>query len=184
MNPLIKTILSTNAGAGLAILRIVTGLTLMSHGSQKLFGMFGGAGLNGMAQWFESIGLTPGYLLATLAGSAEFFGGLALVIGLLVRPASVVAGMGMQLGANVLEHRIVFLVLRRKRADTFGWPPFFVAARSTRFPPRRPRQGCTPEGSVIRRSALRRVLGVSVSVSAARPGASVPARPGASVPVR
>ena len=44
MNPLIKTILSTNAGAGLAILRIVTGLTLMSHGSQKLFGMFGGAG--------------------------------------------------------------------------------------------------------------------------------------------
>ena len=73
MNPLIKTILSTNAGAGLAILRIVTGLTLMSHGSQKLFGMFGGAGLNGMAQWFESIGLTPGYLLATLAGSANGF---------------------------------------------------------------------------------------------------------------
>ncbi|MED5070141.1 DoxX family protein [Pseudomonas aeruginosa] len=100
MNPLIKTILSTNAGAGLAILRIVTGLTLMSHGSQKLFGMFGGAGLNGMAQWFESIGLTPGYLLATLAGSAEFFGGLALVIGLLVigllvRPASVVVGFTM-----------------------------------------------------------------------------------------
>ena len=89
MNPLIKTILSTNAGAGLAILRIVTGLTLMSHGSQKLFGMFGGAGLNGMAQWFESIGL------ATLAGSAEFFGGLALVIGLLVRPASVVVGFTM-----------------------------------------------------------------------------------------
>lgn len=89
MNPLIKTILSTNAGAGLAILRIVTGLTLMSHGSQKLFGMFGGAGLNGMAQWFESIGLTPGYLLATLAGSAEFFGGLALVLGLLVRLASI-----------------------------------------------------------------------------------------------
>ncbi|MEW3747940.1 DoxX family protein [Pseudomonas aeruginosa] len=95
MNPLIKTILSTNAGAGLAIPRIVTGLTLMSHGSQKLFGMFGGAGLNGMAQWFESIGLTPGYLLATLAGSAEFFGGLALVIGLLVRPASVVVGFTM-----------------------------------------------------------------------------------------
>lgn len=48
-----------------------------------------------MAQWFESIGLTPGYLLATLAGSAEFFGGLALVIGLLVRPASVVVGFTM-----------------------------------------------------------------------------------------
>ena len=37
----------------------------------------------------ESIGLAPGYLMALLAGSAEFFGGLALVIGLLVRPAAV-----------------------------------------------------------------------------------------------
>lgn len=37
----------------------------------------------------ESIGITPGYLMAALAGSAEFFGGLALVVGLLVRPAAV-----------------------------------------------------------------------------------------------
>ncbi|MNO70744.1 putative oxidoreductase MhqP [compost metagenome] len=42
-----------------------------------------------MGQWLESLGVTPGYLMATLAGSAEFFGGLALVIGLLVRPAAV-----------------------------------------------------------------------------------------------
>ncbi|MBO3274639.1 DoxX family protein [Pseudomonas schmalbachii] len=89
MNSLIKSILSTNAGIGLAILRITTGLTFMAHGSQKLFGAFGGPGLQGMGQWLESLGVTPGYLMAALAGSAEFFGGLALVIGLLVRPAAV-----------------------------------------------------------------------------------------------
>jgi putative oxidoreductase len=43
----------------------------------------------------ESIGLAPGYLMALMAGSAEFFGGLALVIGLLVRPASAVLAITM-----------------------------------------------------------------------------------------
>ena len=84
-NP-IKRLLSTNAGIGITLLRVVTGLTFAAHGSQKLFGLFGGYGLEGTGQWMESIGLAPGYLLALMAGSAEFFGGLALVIGLLVRP--------------------------------------------------------------------------------------------------
>lgn len=89
MNALIKTALSTQAGYGITLLRIVTGLTFAAHGAQKLFGWFGGYGLEGVAQWMESIGITPGYLMAALAGSAEFFGGLALVVGLLVRPAAV-----------------------------------------------------------------------------------------------
>ncbi|SDH46389.1 DoxX family protein [Pseudomonas panipatensis] len=89
MNALVKSIMSTQAGAGLAVLRITTGLTFMAHGSQKLFGLFSGPGLQGTAQWLESLGVTPGYLMATLAGSAEFFGGLALVLGLLVRLASI-----------------------------------------------------------------------------------------------
>ncbi|MFZ6049455.1 DoxX family protein [Pseudomonas sp. CR3202] len=86
-NP-IKSILATNAGYGITLLRIIAGLTFMAHGSQKLFGMFGGYGLAGTGQWMESIGLAPGYLMALMAGGAEFFGGLALVIGLLVRPAA------------------------------------------------------------------------------------------------
>ena len=89
MNKLISTLMSTNAGYGITLLRIVTGLTFAAHGAQKLFGWFGGYGLEGVAQWMESIGITPGYLMAALAGSAEFFGGLALVVGLLVRPAAV-----------------------------------------------------------------------------------------------
>lgn len=95
MNALIKSITATHAGYGLTILRIIVGLTFAAHGSQKLFGWFGGYGLEGVAQWMESLGLTPGYLLALMSGSAEFFGGLALVIGLLARPAAVVLAITM-----------------------------------------------------------------------------------------
>lgn len=80
---------------GLLILRIVAGLLLAAHGSQKLFGWFGGYGLEGTGQWMGSIGLQPGYLMALLAGSAEFFGGLALLLGLLVRPAAAALGFTM-----------------------------------------------------------------------------------------
>lgn len=95
MNPFIKSLATTRAGFGLTILRVLVGITFMAHGSQKLFGWFGGYGLAGVAQWMESIGLAPGYLMALMAGSAEFFGGLALVIGLLVRPASAVLAITM-----------------------------------------------------------------------------------------
>ncbi|MBU1333126.1 MAG: DoxX family protein [Gammaproteobacteria bacterium] len=95
MNALIKSLTSTHAGYGITVLRIIVGLTFVAHGSQKLFGWFGGYGLEGVAQWMESIGLAPGYLMALAAGSAEFFGGLALIIGLLARPAAAVLAVTM-----------------------------------------------------------------------------------------
>ncbi|KAB0497001.1 MULTISPECIES: DoxX family protein [Pseudomonas] len=88
MSTLINKVLSTRAGYGLTILRIVVGIIFAAHGSQKLFGAFGGYGIAGTAQWMESIGLAPGHLMAILAGGTEFFGGLALIIGLLARPAA------------------------------------------------------------------------------------------------
>lgn len=88
MSTLIKTALSTRAGYGMAVLRIFVGIIFAAHGAQKLFGLFGGYGLAGTAQWMESIGLAPGQLMALLAGGTEFFGGLALIIGLLTRPAA------------------------------------------------------------------------------------------------
>jgi putative oxidoreductase len=88
MSALINKVMFTRAGYGLTVLRIVVGIIFAAHGSQKLFGLFGGYGLAGTAQWMESIGLTPGYVMATLAGGTEFFAGLALIIGLLVRPAA------------------------------------------------------------------------------------------------
>jgi putative oxidoreductase len=87
--------MATQAGYGLTILRIIAGVTFVAHGSQKLFGWFGGYGLAGVGEWMESIGLAPGYLMALMAGSAEFFGGLALILGLLARPAAAVLAVTM-----------------------------------------------------------------------------------------
>src|SRR3954469_23291093 len=64
------------------VLRAVVGLFFIGHGAQKLFGSFGGHGLSGTAQFFESLGMKPGRQHATAAGVAEFAGGLLLVFGL------------------------------------------------------------------------------------------------------
>ena len=87
-NSIFERLLATDAGWGALALRIPVGIIFAAHGAQKLFGWFGGYGLEGTGQWMDSIGLTPGYLMAMLAGAAEFFGGLALIAGLLVRPAA------------------------------------------------------------------------------------------------
>jgi putative oxidoreductase len=75
---------------GLLILRIVAGLILAAHGSQKLFGWFGGYGIAGTGGWLESIGFKPGKPLAVLTGLAELAGGIALAIGLLTPLAAAV----------------------------------------------------------------------------------------------
>ena len=84
----VQRILSTQPSWAPLALRLPIGIIFIAHGAQKLFGWFGGYGLEGTGQWMGSIGLQPGYLMALLAGAAEFFGGLALVFGLLVRPAA------------------------------------------------------------------------------------------------
>jgi putative oxidoreductase len=73
----------------LPILRAGLGLILMAHGSQKLFGLFGGMGLTANAGLFDKLGYHPGMLWGTVVGCTEFFGGALLVIGLFVRPAAV-----------------------------------------------------------------------------------------------
>lgn len=87
-NSFVNRVLATDNGLGALALRIPVGIIFAAHGAQKLFGWFGGYGLEGTGQFFGSIGLTPGYLMALLAGAAEFFGGLALIVGVLVRPAA------------------------------------------------------------------------------------------------
>jgi putative oxidoreductase len=92
---LLQRLIATDAGWGPIALRIPIGITFAAHGAQKLVGWFGGYGLAGTGQWMASIGLEPGYLMALLAGSAELFGGLALIVGLLVRPAAAVLAFTM-----------------------------------------------------------------------------------------
>ncbi|KDN28861.1 oxidoreductase [Vibrio fortis] len=88
MKALIQKLVQSNAGFGALALRVPVGIIFMAHGAQKLFGWFGGYGLEGTGQWMASIGLGPGVLMALLAGSAEFFGGLFILLGLLTRPAA------------------------------------------------------------------------------------------------
>lgn len=83
--------LSTDPRLGALALRIPVGVIFAAHGAQKLVGWFGGYGLEGTSQFFGSIGLNPGYLMALLAGVVEFLGGLALVGGVFVRPAAALA---------------------------------------------------------------------------------------------
>ena len=92
---LIQGLVATDASWATIALRIPVGIIFAAHGAQKLFGWFGGYGLEGTGQWLASIGLEPGYLMALLAGGAEFFGGLALIAGLLVRPAAAVLAFTM-----------------------------------------------------------------------------------------
>lgn len=95
MNTLVKNIISTHEGIDTLAVRLAAGVIFTAHGAQKLFGWFGGYGLEGTAGWMASIGLEPGYLLALMAGSAEFFGGLFLIFGLLVRPTALVLAITM-----------------------------------------------------------------------------------------
>jgi putative oxidoreductase len=95
MKALVNKIVSSNEGLDTLAIRVAAGVIFAAHGAQKLFGWFGGYGLEGTAGWMSSIGIEPAYLMAMLAGSAEFFGGLFLIVGLLVRPASLVLGVTM-----------------------------------------------------------------------------------------
>ena len=75
--------MSATVSAGLLMLRVVVGLTIAAHGSQKAFGWFGGSGFAKTAAGFHGQGLKPGWLWAGFAVLGEVGGGLSLVFGLL-----------------------------------------------------------------------------------------------------
>ena len=81
--------------SGILALRLVLGLLMAAHGSQKLFGWFGGHGLAGTSGFFESLGFRPGRLFATLAATSEIGSGLLMALGLFgpVGPALMVSVM-------------------------------------------------------------------------------------------
>src|SRR5215203_1751511 len=72
----------------LPLLRVGLGLILIPHGCQKLFGMFGGMGLNANAALFQRLGYSPGMFWGTLVGCTEVVAGTLLVLGLFTRPAA------------------------------------------------------------------------------------------------
>jgi len=80
---------------GLLIARTVFGLLMAAHGTQKLFGWFGGYGLAGTAGFFEQLGFRPGKLFAGAAAGTELVAGLLVAFGLLgpLGPALIVSVM-------------------------------------------------------------------------------------------
>lgn len=87
----------TAVDLGLLTLRLTAGGLLAGHGAQKLFGSFGGSGLEGTAGWIKSLGLRPERQWALLAGGSEFVGGMLTALGLLhpVGPLATVGPMVM-----------------------------------------------------------------------------------------
>src|SRR5688572_31890515 len=80
---------------GLLLARVVIGLVMAAHGAQKLFGWFGGYGLNKTGEFFVQLGFTKGRIFATMASVAEIGSGLLIALGLLgpVGPALMISVM-------------------------------------------------------------------------------------------
>ncbi|MEU9165974.1 DoxX family membrane protein [Streptomyces sp. NPDC048424] len=68
---------------GLLLLRLVVGLSMVGHGTMKLFGWFGGPGLDATGKGFTMAGYPAGDAMAVIAGLSETLGGLGLALGLL-----------------------------------------------------------------------------------------------------
>jgi putative oxidoreductase len=88
---------------GILLLRAVVGMTLAAHGAQKLFGWFGGHGLDGTGQFMATLGFQPGRRHALMAGLAEGVGGVLLALGFLT-PVGAALGASVMLVAAVTAH--------------------------------------------------------------------------------
>ncbi len=107
----------------LLVLRLLLGLLIAGHGAQKLFGLFGGHGLEGTGAFFEQIGFRPGRTMALVAGATELGAGLLLalglftplagagVIGTLLVAATTHAGKGLWATQGGYELPLVYAVL-------------------------------------------------------------------------
>ncbi|WP_129839599.1 DoxX family membrane protein [Streptomyces sp. RFCAC02] len=87
---------------GLLLLRMGTGGVLAAHGTQKLFGWFGGGGIEGTGQFMDSLGFKPGRASALATGLAEAGGGVLLALGL-ATPAAGSAAAGAMTGAAAVH---------------------------------------------------------------------------------
>jgi putative oxidoreductase len=88
---------------GALVLRVATGVVLAVHGTQHLFGWFGGPGLDGFARLVEPLGYESPRLFALIGGLSEVAGGLLLVLGL-ATPLGVAAAVGMMINAVIALH--------------------------------------------------------------------------------
>ncbi|MGH3941834.1 MAG: DoxX family protein [Pseudonocardiaceae bacterium] len=87
---------------GLLVLRLVLGGTFIAHGCQKLFGLFGGSGIDGFARALEGFGYQQANVLSVVAGVTELTGGVLVVLGLFT-PLGAAGLVGVMVNAIALK---------------------------------------------------------------------------------
>lgn len=111
---MLKHICKGCAGAcaqwGPLILRLAVGAVFFAHGAQKLFGWFGGPGIAGTAGFFGQIGLAPAAFWAWVVAFTEFFGGIALILGLVTSVAAVLLAINMAVALFAVHLRNGFFL--------------------------------------------------------------------------
>jgi len=86
MQDVVDIVFGTSASWSLLVVRIALGIVFFAHGAQKTFGWFGGYGLSATIGGFRQMNIPPA--ATVLAAFTECFGGLAVIVGLLARPAA------------------------------------------------------------------------------------------------
>ena len=86
MEDLVELVFGTYPSWSHLVIRVVLGIVFFAHGAQKTFGWFGGRGLAATVTGFRQMSIPPA--ATTLAAFIECFGGLAMIVGFLARPAA------------------------------------------------------------------------------------------------
>ncbi|MCE6999655.1 DoxX family protein [Saccharothrix sp. S26] len=89
---------------GLLVLRLALGGAFVVHGLQKVFGLFGGPGIDGFAQYLQSAGFREARILAWVTGVTELGGGALLVLGLFT-PLAAAGVLGVMANVIALKYR-------------------------------------------------------------------------------
>jgi putative oxidoreductase len=87
----------------LLLIRIVVGFIFIAHGTQKLYGAFGGGGIVGTGKFLESLNFRPGERYAKIGGTVEMSAGILLILGLFIPLASTLI-IAMMLSAALTAH--------------------------------------------------------------------------------
>ena len=106
---MLRKLISTDNDSATAVLRFVLGVIFFAHGAQKMLGWFGGYGFSGTMGFFTEVMHIP-VLFAFLAITAEFFGGLGLMLGFLTRIAALGIFSNMVVAIAMVHHRFGFFM--------------------------------------------------------------------------
>src|SRR6202162_6010263 len=125
---MLRKLISTDNDSATAILRFVLGVIFFAHGAQKMLGWFGGYGFSGTMGFFTDVMHIP-VLFAFLALTAEFFGGLGLILGFLTRIAALGIFANMVVAIAMVHFRFGFFMnwTGAQKGEGFEYPLLVLA---------------------------------------------------------